>query len=537
MTDITERRAADDRLQHLADHDALTDLFNRRRFVEELELEIAATRRGMRSSAVMVIDIDGFKFVNDSAGHQAGDELIRAVARTARRSAARQRRDRAARRRRVRRACCAERAARRPTPSRRSCWRRARAARCRSARDRADDRQRGIAAWGRAARRPSTTSWRHADMAMYEAKDAGRDRVVRFTDDCSTELGRGRSWVARLRDGARAGRLRAARQPIVAPGPARWRCGSCCCACATRTASCPAGRVHRRRRALRPDRGDRPLGAAPRARRSSVEPGARGLGASRSTSRASRSATRLSGPRAACWSEAGIDPSGLIVEITETAAIANIERRARVRRAAARLGCKVALDDFGAGSRLLLLAEHLPLNYLKIDGEFIEGSPRSPIDQEIVAVDGRLARGIGRRRSPSSSSAETSSCSREKGVDLAGLPPRPPAPAGGTAVKQGSLLVTDAPHLLYRGFFALPDSIKGADGQPVNALLGSVNQTLWCVEQYKPARRGDVLRAGGGRLPRRGVPRLPRRAPEMPDTLAGSGRARPRSTRRSAGTS
>jgi DNA polymerase-1 len=48
------------------------------------------------------------------------------------------------------------------------------------------------------------------------------------------------------------------------------------------------------------------------------------------------------------------------------------------------------------------------------------------------------------------------------------------------------LLVVDTPHLLYRGFFALPDSIKGADGQPVNALLGSVNQTLWCVERYHP---------------------------------------------------
>ncbi len=51
---------------------------------------------------------------------------------------------------------------------------------------------------------------------------------------------------------------------------------------------------------------------------------------------------------------------------------------------------------------------------------------------------------------------------------------------------ENALLVTDAPHLLYRGFFALPDSIKGADGQPVNALLGSVNQTLWVVERYKP---------------------------------------------------
>ena len=48
------------------------------------------------------------------------------------------------------------------------------------------------------------------------------------------------------------------------------------------------------------------------------------------------------------------------------------------------------------------------------------------------------------------------------------------------------LLVVDGPHLLYRAFHALPDSIKAPDGTPVNALLGSVNQVLWCVERYAP---------------------------------------------------
>ena len=48
------------------------------------------------------------------------------------------------------------------------------------------------------------------------------------------------------------------------------------------------------------------------------------------------------------------------------------------------------------------------------------------------------------------------------------------------------LLLADTPHLLYRAFFALPDTITGADGRPVNALLGSVNQLLWCVERYEP---------------------------------------------------
>ena len=48
------------------------------------------------------------------------------------------------------------------------------------------------------------------------------------------------------------------------------------------------------------------------------------------------------------------------------------------------------------------------------------------------------------------------------------------------------LLLADAPGLLYRAFFALPDSITGDDDRPVNALLGSVNALLWCVERYQP---------------------------------------------------
>ncbi len=48
------------------------------------------------------------------------------------------------------------------------------------------------------------------------------------------------------------------------------------------------------------------------------------------------------------------------------------------------------------------------------------------------------------------------------------------------------LLLADTPHLLYRAFFALPDSITDDEDRPVNALLGSVNQLLWCVERYRP---------------------------------------------------
>ena len=67
-------------LRFLADHDSLTGLLNRRRFRVELDQYVSFTARYGGRGAVMVIDIDGLKQVNDSLGHQAGDRLIRRVA-------------------------------------------------------------------------------------------------------------------------------------------------------------------------------------------------------------------------------------------------------------------------------------------------------------------------------------------------------------------------------------------------------------------------------------------------------------------------
>ena len=81
------------------------------------------------------------------------------------------------------------------------------------------------------------------------------------------------------------------------------------------------------------------------------------------------------------------------------------------------------------------------------------------------------------------------------------------------------LLLADTPHLLYRAFFALPDSISGPDGRPVNALLGSVNQLLWCVERYEP--RAVVCCFGQDSATYRTELYPPYHAhrPEMPDDL------------------
>ena len=78
--DVTERRRLERRLRHLADHDDLTGLINRRRFQEELQRHLAEGRRYGLTGALLVLDLDGFKLVNDTHGHSAGDRVLCAVA-------------------------------------------------------------------------------------------------------------------------------------------------------------------------------------------------------------------------------------------------------------------------------------------------------------------------------------------------------------------------------------------------------------------------------------------------------------------------
>ena len=221
--DVSDRKRFESQLRRLADHDALTGLFNRRRFGEELEWLVGYAQRYGQAAAVLAIDVDHFHYINDNYGHATGDELLGAVASAAAVAPARDRRDRPARRRRVRRDPAADRA-----------------------RGRRDDR--ALAGGERQrpgpdrARRPQGT--RHAvdrhpgdrpGDATHPRRAArgGRDRAQRGQGARARPVRRRRTWRRRRRlgaltraelgraaaRGARSRRLRALR--AADPGPGR----------------------------------------------------------------------------------------------------------------------------------------------------------------------------------------------------------------------------------------------------------------------------------------------------------------------------
>ena len=172
LQDISERKRLEEHLRHLADHDPLTGLRNRRLFEHDLKLQVARSQRYGEVAGLMVIDLDEFKTINDTHGHKAGDDALKAVARALTPQAPGNGPARAPRRRRVRGAAAPHRRGGRGGRRRRA---RPRAAgmqhRCRR-QCAASACQHRLRARARRHRRAPSRCCVEADRAMYAAKHA-----------------------------------------------------------------------------------------------------------------------------------------------------------------------------------------------------------------------------------------------------------------------------------------------------------------------------------------------------------------------------
>jgi diguanylate cyclase (GGDEF)-like protein/PAS domain S-box-containing protein len=92
-----------------------------------------------------------------------------------------------------------------------------------------------------------------------------------------------------------------------------------------------------------------------------------------------------------------VDPKRLVFEVTETTAISNMEKAFELATSLRSLGCEFALDDFGAGFSSFYYLKRLPFDYLKLDGEYVQNLADDPQDQHIVQSIVALARGLGKK--------------------------------------------------------------------------------------------------------------------------------------------
>lgn len=431
--DVTERRRTEDQLRRLADHDSLTGLYNRRRFEQEIDGHISYAARYGGGGSVLLLDLDNFKYANDSFGHRAGDELLCAVA--------------ALLKGRLRKTDVL---ARLGGDDFGMLLHGADIAKAQAVAEELRtlignnpfviDRQsiRATVSVGIAtiAREGLTADEliAQADHAKYKAKEAGRDRVSAFDPESPITPEAIQVWSDRVRQAVEQGRFVILAQPIL---------------------DLAADRVSQYELLIRMRGEDGelipPASFLDTAERFDLIQGLdrwmtqQAIRLVESHKRAGRELmleVNLSGKTVSDQEfaasvgremvRAGIEPSNLIFEVTETAAVADIEQARRFAQSLTRMGCRFALDDFGSGFASFYYLKHLPIHVLKIDGEFVKDLPRTPNDQLIVSALVHVARGMGMKTvAEFVEDAETLEILRQLGVDYAqGYHIGRPAPVG-----------------------------------------------------------------------------------------------------------
>jgi len=410
-------------LRYLADHDSLTGLLDRRRFRAELDQYVSFSARYGGQGAVMIIDIDGLKVINDSLGHHAGDHLLRLVAEILR--------ERVRATDIVARLSGDEFAVLMPqtdTAGALQLGEDLRVQIAESARPAPDADcatiSVGITMFGGQLESGSEAVLVAADQAMYRAKDEGRNQVALF-DDASKATNapqRNQTTVARIRDALTHDRLSLHTQPIH---------------------SLTSGQVERYELLLRMTSDDGELMPAATFIHAAERSGmvqeldrwviARALALLSDRERSGESLSlhvNLSGASLGDLSviefierrldEGGADPSRCTFEITETVNVYDYEAAAGFADRLTDVGCQVAIDDYGAGFGPFHYLKRIPFDLIKIDGAFVRDMPRSDADQLTVKAIVEIARGLGKATIAEFVQDDaTTQMLREYGVDMA----------------------------------------------------------------------------------------------------------------------
>jgi diguanylate cyclase (GGDEF)-like protein len=391
-----DREQAEARLVWLADHDPLTQLYNRRRFNDDFERILDQARRFGHQGALLFLDLDQFKDVNDLSGHRVGDTLLQRVAEQLR--LVTQTSDLLARLGGDEFALVLPEATEEDGLSSAELIQEAV---CSISLQEHERRHRVTASIGIVMFPTQGNDVGHlmatADLAMYQAKEKGRGRWYLFSEqDQGKELLDARVlWREQINQALTQDRFELYVQPIVevATGQVRHM------EVLLRMRDARGGMVDPDRFVAVAERTgqiqaidrwvvDNALCAL------SAQPGLR-LSINLSASAMDDPLLLIDMQR--LFTQHGVAPERISFEVTETAAINSLLNATRLMHGLQELGCRFALDDFGSGYASYAYLRKLPVDEVKIDGAFVRDIAKNPEDRIFVKAITEMSHGMGKR--------------------------------------------------------------------------------------------------------------------------------------------